>query len=149
MPITPEDVADAVRQWCTAWHTRDIPTILAMEAQAGGFGFRRVDRRDHVAIGEAPYRRTLEQFFGRMDDYRLEPEDIQSAVTGEVGLAWGVYIETFQEQGRPPGRARIRFSKALTKGPHGWQVLLYHRDIQPFAEDGRYPRTLTVVSPMP
>jgi hypothetical protein len=84
-----------------------------------------------------------------MDDYWLEPEDIQSAVTGEVGLAWGVYIETFQEQGRPPGRARIRFSKALTKGPHGWQVLLYHRDIQPFAEDGRYPRTLTVVSPMP
>ena len=52
MAITPEDVADAVRQWCTAWHTRDIPTILAMEAQAGGFGFRRVDRRDHVAMGD-------------------------------------------------------------------------------------------------
>jgi ketosteroid isomerase-like protein len=146
MAITPEDVADAVRQWCTAWHTRDIPTILAMEAQAGGFGFRRVDRRDHVAMGD---RKTLEQFFGRMEDYRLEPEDIQTAVTGAVGLAWGVYIETFQEQGRPPERARVRFSKVLTKEPHGWQVLLYHRDIQPFTDDGRYPRTLTVVPPTP
>ena len=38
MSITKEDVADAVRQWCSAWHTRDIPTILAMGAQAGGFG---------------------------------------------------------------------------------------------------------------
>jgi ketosteroid isomerase-like protein len=149
MPITPEDVADAVRQWCMAWHTRDIPTILAMEAQAGGFGFRRVDRRDHVTIGEAPYRKTLEQFFGRMEDYRLEPEDIQTAVTGAVGLAWGVYLETFREQGRPPERARVRFSKVLTKGPQGWQVLLYHRDIQPFTDDGRYPRTLTGVSPTP
>ena len=149
MPITSEDVADAVRQWCTAWYTRDIPTILAMEAQAGGFGFRPLARRDHAARREADARQTLERFFSRMVSYRLEPEDIQSAGTGEVGLAWGVYIETFQEQGRPPGRARIRFSKALTKGPHGWQVLLYHRDIQPFAEDGRYPRTLTVVSPMP
>jgi ketosteroid isomerase-like protein len=146
MPITPADVADAVRQWCMAWHTRDIPTILAMEAQAGGFGFRRVDRRDHVAMGD---RKTLEQFFGRMEDYRLEPEDIQTAVTGAVGLAWGVYLETFQEQGRPPERARVRFSKVLTKGPHGWQVVLYHRDIQPFTEDGRYPRTLTVVPPTP
>jgi len=146
MPITPEDVADAVRQWCTAWHTRDIPTILAMEAQAGGFGFRRVDRRDHVAMGE---RKTLEQFFSRMEAYRLEPEHIQTAVTGAVGLAWGVYLETFQEQGRPPERARVRFSKVLTKGPHGWQVLLYHRDIQPFTEDGRYPRTLTTVPPTP
>ena len=38
MSITKEDVADAVRQWCSAWHTRDIPTILAMGAQEGGFG---------------------------------------------------------------------------------------------------------------
>ena len=147
MPITPEDVADAVRRWCTAFHTRDIPTILAMEAQAGGFGFRRLDRRDHVARGEEQYRKTLEQFFGRMDAYRLEPEELQTAVIGEVGLAWGVYLEQFQERGRPPERALVRFSKVLTKGARGWQVLLYHRDIQPFTDEGRYPRALTVVSP--
>ena len=68
---------------------------------------------------------------------------------GEIGLAWGVYIEAFQEQGHPPERARVRFSKVLTKGPHGWQVVLYHRDIQPFTEDGRYPRALTGISPTP
>jgi hypothetical protein len=26
-------------------------------------------------------------------------------------------------------------------------VLLYHRDIQPFTDDGRYPKALTVVPP--
>jgi ketosteroid isomerase-like protein len=147
MSITEEEVADAVRHWCTAWHTRDIPTILAMEAQAGGYGFRPLARRDHAARGEADARQTLERFFGRMIAYRLEPEELQTSVIGEVGLARGVYIETFQEQGHPPERARVRFSKVLTKGERGWQVRLYHRDIQPFADDGRYPRALTVAPP--
>jgi ketosteroid isomerase-like protein len=149
MSITKEDVANAVRQWCTAWHTRDIPTILAMEAQAGGYGFRPLARRDHAARSEADSRQILERFFDRMDDYRLEPEELQTSVIGEIGLAWGIYIETFQEEGHPPERARVRFSKVLTQGPQGWQVLLYHRDIQPFADDGRYPRALTVVPPTP
>jgi ketosteroid isomerase-like protein len=149
MAIAPEDVADAVRQWCTAWHTRDILTILAMEAQAGGYGFRPLVRRDHAARTEAECRQIHERFFGQMAYYSVQPEDIQTSVIGEVGLAWGVYIEEFQEQGHPPKRARVRFSKVLTRGSHGWQVLLYHRDIQPFTEDGRYPRTLTSVSPTP
>jgi ketosteroid isomerase-like protein len=149
MAITPADVADAVRQWCTAWHTRDIPTILAMEAQADGYGFRPLARRDHAARPEAESRQILERFFGRMASYSLQPEDIQTSVIGEIGLAWGVYIEAFQEQGHPPERARVRFSKVLTRGPRGWQVVLYHRDIQPFSEDGRYPRALTAVSPAP
>ena len=88
-----------------------------MEAQAGRFGFRRMDRRDHVAIGEAPYRKTLEQFFGRMEAYRLEPEDLQTAVTGAVGLAWGVYLETFQEQGRdPPNGPGSDFPRCSPRG---------------------------------
>ena len=147
MPITPEDVADAVRRWCTAWHTRDIPTILAMEAPAGGFGFRRLDRRDHVVTGEAGRRESLGRFFGQKDAYSVVLEDFETAVVGEVGIAWGTLLEKWQDKGQPPEQARVRFSKVLTKGAQGWQVLLYHRDIQPFTDDGRYPRTLTMLSP--
>ena len=145
MAITKEEVAEAVRAWCAAFHTRDIQTLLPMEAQAAGFGFRAVAWR--AARGEGGLLQRLEQFFGQMDSYRLELEDLQTAVTGDIGLAWGVYIEEFQEKGRPLERARVRFSKVLTKGARGWQVLYYHRDIQPFNEDGSYPRALTVVSP--
>ena len=28
-----------------------------------------------------------------------------------------------------------------------WQVLLYQRDIQPFTDDGRYLKALTVIAP--
>ena len=73
-------------------------------------------------------------------------EDFETAVVGEVGLAWGTFLEKWQDKGQPPEQARVRFSKVLTKGARGWQVLLYHRDIQPFADDGRYPKVLTVVS---
>jgi hypothetical protein len=82
-----------------------------------------------------------------MEYYRVQLEDLQTSVTGDIGLAWGVFIEEFQEKGRPPERARVRFSQVLIKGARGWQVLLFHRDIQPFIEEGLYPRTLTVVSP--
>ena len=87
MPITKEEVAEAARAWCTAWDTHDIKTILAMEARAGGFGFRHLARRDHVAMGEQRYRQILEQFFDQVECYRLQPEDLQTSVAGDVGLA--------------------------------------------------------------
>ena len=148
MAITKEEVAEAVRAWCTACHTRDIQTMIAMDARTVGFGFRTLVRRDNAVQGEGALVQVLEQFFGQLDYYRLELKDLQTSVSGDIGLAWGVYIEEFQEKGCPPERARVRFSKVLTKGARGWQVLLYHRDIQPFNEDGSYPRALTAVSPV-
>ena len=147
MAITKEEVAEAVRAWCHAWHTGDIETLLAMEAPSFGFGFRPFTPRDHVARGQADQRERLGRFFGRMDSYSLVPEDFETAVAGEVGMAWGTFVETWQEKDHPPEQARVRFSKVLIKAAQGWQVLLYHRDIQPF-EAGRYPKTLTVVSPV-
>jgi hypothetical protein len=82
MAMTKAEVADAVCAWCTAWHTQDIPTILAMDARAGGFGFRPRAWRDHVARGEAQDRQALERFFGQKVYYRLEPEDFQTSIEG-------------------------------------------------------------------
>jgi hypothetical protein len=147
MPITKEEVAEVIRGWCMAWHTKDIPTIVAMEARAVGFGFRPLAWRDHIARSEEDYAQVLGRFFGQMEYYSLQPEDFHTSLTGDIGLAWGVYIEKWQEKGHPPEQARVRFSKVLIKGERGWQVLLYHRDIQPFSEEGRYPKTLTMVSP--
>ena len=148
MAMTKEDVAEAVRAWCTAWQTRDLQTINAMEARAVGFGFRPFTRRDHVANARAEAReRQLERFFNQKASYSLVLEDCETAVEGNIGLAWGTYLEQWQDQGQPPEQARVRFSKVLTRGERGWEVVLYHRDIQPFTADGRYPRALTVVAP--
>jgi ketosteroid isomerase-like protein len=147
MTTTPQEVAEAVRAWCAAWNSRDLKAILGFEARGGGFGFRPLARRDHAALGEAAYLETLQRFFDQMVYQRVELEDLQTSAMGDVGLAWGTYIETFQEKGQPPERARVRFSKVLTRHADGWRVLLYHRDIQPFGADGRYPRSLTVVEP--
>jgi ketosteroid isomerase-like protein len=149
MAITKEAVATAVRAWCQAWHTQDIQTILAMEAQAVGFGFRPLAWRDHTARGETHDQHVLERFFGQKVSYSLVPEDFETAVTGDLGLAWGTFLEAWQDTGQAPEQARVRFSKVLTQGARGWQVLLYHRDIQPFTDAGRYPKTLTRVAPAP
>lgn len=147
MAITKEEVAEVVRAWCNAWHTRGIETLVAMESEAFGFGFRPFAPRNHVAEGQTEQRARLGQFFGRMDSYSLVPEDFETSVTGDVGMAWGTFIESWQEKGQPPEQARVRFSNVFVKGAQGWQVLQYHRDIQPFTDEGRYPKTLTVISP--
>jgi ketosteroid isomerase-like protein len=120
MPMTKEEVAEAVRGWCTAWHTQDIQTIVAMEARAVGFGFRPLAWRDHIARSEDDYAQVLRRFFGQMDHYSLQPEDFQTSVTGEIGLAWGVYIEQWREKGHPPEQARVRFSKVFTRAVCNW-----------------------------
>jgi hypothetical protein len=97
MAITKEEVAEAVRAWCNAWHTCDVETLLRMEAQSFGFGFRPFAPRDHAAEGQAKQRERLERFFGRMDSYSLVPEDFETSVVGEVGMAWGTFIESWQE----------------------------------------------------
>ena len=148
MAITKEEVAEAVRAWCQAWHTGDIETLLVMEAPSFGFGFRPFKPRDHAARGEGEHRQSLQQFFGQKEAYTLVLEDFETAVVGgEVGLAWGTFLETWQDKGQPQEQAQVRFSNVLTKGERGWQVVFYHRHIQPFAADGRYPKALTVVSP--
>ena len=147
MAITKEEVAEVIREWCAAYHAHDVQTIIAIEAPAVGYGFRTVAWRDLAALGEGGRVQNLERFFGQMEYYRLHLADLQTSVTGEIGLAWGVFIEEFQEKGQPPERARVRFSQVLTKEARGWQVLLFHRDIQPFNAEGWYPKALTVVSP--
>ena len=124
-----------------------MQTIMAMEVRAVGFGFRPFTRRDHIANARAEGRdRPLERFFNQKASYSLVLETCETTVVGDVGLAWGTHLETWQDHGQPPEQARVRFSKVLTNSEHGWEVVLYHRDIQPFTAAGRYPKDLTVVS---
>lgn len=148
MSITKEEVAEVVRGYMAAYDNHDVQTIVAMGAGEVGFGFRKKAWRDWASLGESARFAENEQFFGQMDYYRLNLEDLQTSVAGDIGLAWGVFIEDFQVKGRPPERARVRFSHAISKGERGWQVLLFHRDIQPFDEEGCYVTELTVNSPI-
>jgi ketosteroid isomerase-like protein len=141
--MTNDEVAEAVRAWLAAWHTHDVEALVAMEAGSFGFGFRSFTARGE---GQVAQRDALERFFASVDYYRAVPKDFETAVTGDLGMAWGVFVEEFQEKGQQPERALVRFSNVMTKGPRGWRVLLYHRDVQPFTEEGRYPKTLTAIS---
>jgi ketosteroid isomerase-like protein len=147
MSITKEEVAEAVRDFYAVWKAGDMKAAARIDANAIGFGFRTAAWRDLSTRGGEAYLQMLEQFLDQMDYYRLDLEELHTSAEGDIGLAGGVHTEDFKVKGRPPERARVRFSLVLKKGAAGWQVLLFHRDIQPFDEEGRYPTTLTEVSP--
>ena len=111
---------------------------LPWRPRPAGTGFRPLARREPIPHTPKPNTgKSWNGFSARWHTTRVQPENIRTSVMGEIGLAWGGYMEEFQEQGHPPERARVRFSKVLTKGARGWQVwLLYHRDIRPLQRMG-------------
>ncbi len=147
--ITKEEVAGAFSEWVEANSNWDFERLWRFEASGIGFGYRTAAARRMGSITEDDFRRVGEEAKGRMNRYRMETETLRTAVDGDLGLAWGWYVEDFQEKGLPPERARVRFTQAMRKDADGWRVVIFHRDIQPYAEDGQYPRSLTAVEEVP
>ncbi len=146
MSITEKEVEEVVRSGLAAWERRDVEAIVANSRGRGlGFGYRTKVERDRSGASDTEVARWTEAWLGTLENYRLRFEELHAAVDGDIGLAWGVYIEEFQHKGQPPERARVRFTTTLKMRADGWESLLYHRDIQPFDEDGNYPRSLTQV----
>ena len=137
MTITKEDVAEATRQWFAAYDDGNYKAAAAVEARSFGFGRSARAPRDIASVGETGYLQAVEGAMGGLEYYRTQIEELHTAVEGDVGMAWGLLIDEFQERGREPERRRGRFSHVLTRGAAGWQMLLFHRDSQPFDEEGR------------
>ncbi len=146
MPITPEEVVDAVREWARLTNAPElIEQLWAMEERAVGYGYRTAAARTPESWAAIGFQDAVARWWSQVQYFHMELQTLTTSVVGEVGLAWGTYTEEFQEQGRPAERARGRFTLTLTKTDGGWKVLLFHRDIQPFDDHGWYPRTLTAV----
>lgn len=150
MPITEEEVAAAMRDWVDASNglatsSNHDERLRTFEANGRGFGYRTVAPRGPMSREE--FGMAMDRWRGSLDRYRMELESLEPAVAGEVGLASGFYIEDFQHKGQPPERVRVRFTQAMVRDADGWRVIQFHRDIQPFDDNGQYPRSLTRVEP--
>ena len=71
-----------------------------------------------------------------MDYFRIELNELHTAVDGDVGLAWGFHTEDYKLKGQAPAKVRVRFAMTLNYERNRWRTLLYHRDIQKFDERG-------------
>lgn len=135
-----ESLEQHVRNLYAAWSARDRTEVARLDPSAPGFGYRVRDAR--ALRSPLEYDESLKTFFATLDNYRLSIDELQTDMIGGIGLAWGVYTEEFQVKGRPPEKVRVRFTMTFKYEDSSWRTLLYHRDIQPFGDDGRYiPQT--------
>lgn len=138
--ITPSDVEQQVRASLSVWNTRDPIKILDTSGPSNnrgfGFGYRTRDARPGQSREEELG--VIGKFLASAEYYRATLEEIQTAVDGDIGLAWGVFTEEFHIRGRPPEKVRVRFTTALKNKDGAWRQLLFHRDAQPFDENGNY-----------
>ena len=80
-----------------------------------------------------------------MDRYSIELDELNTQIDGDIVLAWGFFVENYQVTGQPPERARVRFTAVSRITEDGLRPLIFHRDIQPFDDAGRYLSSLTRV----
>jgi ketosteroid isomerase-like protein len=132
-----------VREWADAFTRGDFERLWQFECESVEFGYRSNSARPMAELGHDQYLGFYRGFFDTFETFRMTFESLETAVSGQLGMAWGWFIEDFQHKGVAPERARVRFSQTMRKDEDGWKILLFHRDIQPFDEDGRYPRSLT------
>ncbi|MBK7330276.1 MAG: nuclear transport factor 2 family protein [Dehalococcoidia bacterium] len=145
MAITREEVAQAMHGWVEAFNARDVARVWAMEGGGVGYGYRTRAPRAVTTSDDAEFKRWSARFFETFESRRMELEILETDVAGDLGLAWGTYVETFQQKGFAPEQARVRFSQVMSRDESGWRVVMFHRDIQPFDERGVYPRSLTTL----
>ncbi len=102
-----------------------------------GYGYRSMMPRAEIA--EADRLGFTQFFFDLMERYNISIEELNVLVDGDTGLTWGFHNEDFQMKGRPPEKVRVRFSMTLKHDQaKGWRVIMGHRDIQAFDENGMY-----------
>ena len=144
MAIQNQEIADIVRKGLSTFESKEFE-MVDPDATVGGFGWRTFSWRNHSATTREAMKSIVEQFLNSMEYYHIESEELNTWSEGDIGLAWGVHIEDFQRKGQPREKLKTRFTYTFKKDSSGWHSLMYHRDVQPFNEDGQYPVELTKV----
>ncbi|MBI4906615.1 MAG: nuclear transport factor 2 family protein [Acidobacteria bacterium] len=134
---TPAMVETHMKAWFAAWASLNPEAIVKVDPPANGFGFRSPAVRS-AGTPMPEYSKKIKSFLGLMDYFRIELNELHTAVEGDVGLAWGFHTEDYKLKGQAPRKVRVRFTVTLKYERNGWRTLLYHRDIQQFDERG-YP----------
>ena len=132
---------DSLEAWIRRGYVLGTPESRETWRELGwsgvGFGFRTFAARGGADAG---FEQSIGQFAAMMEYYRIRLDELQTRVDGDIGLAWGVHTEVFQVKGQAPESIRVRFTNTLRWDGQGWKNLLYHRDAQSFAANGRYVR---------
>ena len=132
---------DSLEAWIRRGYVLGTPESRETWRELGwsgvGFGFRTFAARGGADAG---FEQSIGQFAAMMEYYRIRLDALQTRVDGDIGLAWGVHTEVFQVKGQAPESIRVRFTNTLRWDGRAWKNLLYHRDAQSFAANGRYVR---------
>lgn len=138
--VTPADVERQIRASLSAWNARDPVRIVDTPGLSSdfGFGFGYRARAPRAGATRENQLVTVREILASLEYNRATLDELHTAVDGNIGLAWGFFIEEFRVRGRAPETVRVRFTTTL-KWEHGkWRQLLFHRDAQPFDDKGNY-----------
>ena len=91
--LTSQAVEQHERAVFAAWNANDVTRLVALDATGGeGFGYRTRDARafssDDAAVAE------LRAWYASMVYFRLELDEIHTAVTGDTATAWGSFTNS-------------------------------------------------------
>ena len=144
MSIQDEEIAEVFRKEKLAWDSKDIDAIIEAYGRFS-FGYRTLVWRDLANYTKEQLRSALENFYKDMEYLRRYDTKLSTWSVGDIGLAWGFSMEECKHVGQPPERVRTRFTQVYKKEGGEWRMLVSHKDIQPFDEEGKYLKEFTTI----
>ena len=84
------------------------------------------------------HKNKAENWLDDIEYFRHTDIDLNTWSEDDLGLAWGSYTEEFKHKGQSPEKTRIRFTCTYKKYGDKWRLIMFHKDIQPFTEEGLY-----------
>ena len=136
--IQNEEIARLWRKEKEVWDLKDVDGIVQAIQGSCGFGIRGRDWRDFSYHTEENLRQLAEPFLVKMEYLRHVDIDLNTWSENDIGIAWGFYTEEFKHVGEPQDKVRIRFTSTYRRDGDNWSLVMSHKDMQPFNEDGTY-----------
>jgi ketosteroid isomerase-like protein len=134
--LTKAMVEKHIQDIAAAYTAHDAQAVARLDPAAPGYGFRTVQPRTSAR----PYVDALNAFFATLHYYRIELDELNTEIVGDIAVAWGFWTEDFKEKNRNPEKVRVRITYTLKYDGKEWRTLLFHRDAQAFDTNGAYLR---------
>jgi hypothetical protein len=143
MTIINHEIAEIWRKEKMAWDSKDIERILDARIGSRGYGYRTSAWREYPPKSVDNIRGAIERYYEDLEYLRHVDIDLNTWSEGDVGIAWGSFTEEFKHKGQSAEETRVRFSSPYVRNEGKWRLLMSQNDIQPFTEEGRYPKELS------
>ena len=125
LSISEQELVNEYHRWSEAWNNQDVDTILEIQGESVGYGYR----TNEIRINPNPDAKKLtREWFSTMKSIIGEDNEVNVRVIADTGLVWGSFVEHIVEHDGTSRDVFVRSTLTWVKKEGVWKLVMFHRD---------------------